>query len=144
MIFLLWCVSSVPEKQRVSMLWLEWVIQSGRMIPFQPRGSVACRPFPFALPLPGMSDIRCSSCHTLLQQQLLHTQWYFVSYPSQTCLYGLCFGSSATILSQGKLHCMHQLAPRMDNCIGMSSHDSHFRVLQPAKSCPGITMIQPV
>ncbi|KAL3155606.1 hypothetical protein ABBQ38_010860 [Trebouxia sp. C0009 RCD-2024] len=50
--------TSVPEKHRVSMLWLEWVIQSGRIIDFQHRGSVACRPFPFALPLPGMSDIR--------------------------------------------------------------------------------------
>lgn len=49
---------AVPEKQRVSMLWLEWVIQSGQIIPYQPRGSVACRPFPYALPLPGMADIR--------------------------------------------------------------------------------------
>ena len=52
-------VSAVPEKQRVSMLWLEWVIASGRIVPYQARGSVACRPFPFPLPLPGMSDIRC-------------------------------------------------------------------------------------
>ncbi|DBA89074.1 hypothetical protein WJX77_001689 [Trebouxia sp. C0004] len=50
--------TSVPEKQRVSMLWLEWVIQSGQIIPYQPRGSVACRPFPYSLPLPGMTDIR--------------------------------------------------------------------------------------
>ncbi|KAL0048805.1 hypothetical protein WJX82_011551 [Trebouxia sp. C0006] len=50
--------TSVPEKQRVSMLWLEWVIQSGSIIPYQPRGSVACRPFPYSLPLPGMTNIR--------------------------------------------------------------------------------------
>lgn len=43
------------------MLWLEWVIQSGRMIDFQLRGSVACRPFPFALPLPGLANIRCGA-----------------------------------------------------------------------------------
>ncbi len=49
---------AVPEKQRVSMLWLEWVIQSGSIIPYQPRGSVACRPFPYSLPLSGMTNIR--------------------------------------------------------------------------------------
>lgn len=40
------------------MLWLEWVAQSGTFIPYQPRGSVTCRPFPFPLPMPGMSNVK--------------------------------------------------------------------------------------
>ena len=53
------------------MLWLEWVIQSGRMIDFQVRGSVACRPFPFALPLSGMSNIRFAPSSYLQMLELL-------------------------------------------------------------------------
>lgn len=40
------------------MLWLEWVGETGSFIPYQERGSVACRPFPFPLPMPGMSDVK--------------------------------------------------------------------------------------
>ena len=73
---------AVPEKQRVSMLWLEWVTESGRIIPYQQRGSVACRPFPYTLPLPGMSNIRCMSYLILasLQDSCVGThKWLFVS-----------------------------------------------------------------
>ena len=65
---------AVPEKNRVSMLWLEWVIQAGRIIDFRQRGSVACRPFPYALPLDGMSNIRCGSSFSL--QMLLDSSMY--------------------------------------------------------------------
>ena len=58
---------AVAENNRVSMLWLEWVVQSGCIIDFRQRGSVACRPFPYALPLDGMSDIRfATSLQTLV------------------------------------------------------------------------------
>lgn len=49
---------AVPERHRVSMLWLEWVGETGTFIPYQPRGSVACRPFPFPLPMPGMANVK--------------------------------------------------------------------------------------
>lgn len=49
----------------MSMLWLEWVVQSGCIIDFRQRGSVACRPFPYALPLDGMSNIRYGSLFSL-------------------------------------------------------------------------------